>query len=128
MFLLNDKSLLKYKMLSQHLYLEDESSNEIMNKDKFESSEPCWDGYQVNHFELLRLFVLLIFYQNPLFYPLNPQEIESMETIIKWDDQFFEVDQIYNTTSDDDMHAAQDNFSRPSIRVKYNNQLIKLRF
>lgn len=49
-------------MLSQHLYLEDESSNEIMNKDKFESSEPCWDGYQVNHFELLRLFVLLIFY------------------------------------------------------------------
>ncbi|CAF1005308.1 unnamed protein product [Rotaria sordida] len=75
-----------------------ESSNTLTINDKIESSEPCWDGYQ-----------------NPLFYPLNSQDMDSMETILKWDDQFFEIDQLSNSTSDDDGIHIHDNFNRPSL-------------
>ncbi|CAF4135173.1 unnamed protein product, partial [Rotaria sp. Silwood2] len=79
------------------LYSDVESLNTITINDKIESSEPCWDGYQ-----------------NPLFYQLNSQDMDSMETILKWDDQFFEIDQLCNSTSDDDIHI-HDNFNRPSL-------------
>ncbi|CAF1248480.1 unnamed protein product [Rotaria sp. Silwood1] len=82
-----------------------ESLNTITIHDKIESSEPCWDGYQ-----------------NPLFYPLNSQDMDSMETILKWDDQFFEIDQLYNSTSDDDIHI-HDNFNRPSLRNNNSSSL-----
>ncbi|CAF3834286.1 unnamed protein product [Rotaria magnacalcarata] len=85
---------------------DDEPLNATINNDKIESSEPCWDGYQ-----------------NPLFYSLNPHDTDSMETALKWDDQFFEIDQLCNTTSDDDIHVHYDNFIRPSLRNNNSSSL-----
>ncbi|CAF1192107.1 unnamed protein product [Adineta steineri] len=83
-----DKSALSSAIVSN----ESESNNKVTISDKLEASEPCWDGYQ-----------------NPLFYPLNSQDIDSVETTLKWDDQFFEMDQSYNSTTDDEIHI-HDNF------------------
>ncbi|CAF1273357.1 unnamed protein product [Rotaria sp. Silwood1] len=65
------------------------SLNTIINE-KFESSEPCWDGYQ-----------------NPLFYHFNSQDMDSIETTLKWEDQFLEMDQPNNSSSDDEIHLNE---------------------
>ncbi|CAF1643968.1 unnamed protein product, partial [Adineta ricciae] len=69
-----------------------ESLTTVTTTDKIEASEPCWDGYQ-----------------SPLFYPLNSQDIDTIESTLKWDDQFFEMDQLYNSSSDDDIQHPTDN-------------------
>lgn len=61
--------------------------NAMISQEKVEGSEPCWDGYQ-----------------HPLYYPLNPHDIDSIETTLKWEDQFLEMDQPKNSSSDDDNH------------------------
>ncbi len=52
---------------------------------------------------------------------MNSQDIDSIETTLKWDEQFFEMDQLYNSTSDDEMHI-HDNFNhflRVNIQINY---------
>ncbi|CAF0732521.1 unnamed protein product [Rotaria sordida] len=66
-----------------------DSLHTIINE-KFESSEPCWDGYQ-----------------NPLFYRFNSQDMDSIETTLKWEDQFLEMDQPKNSSSDDEIHLNE---------------------
>ncbi|CAF4268512.1 unnamed protein product, partial [Rotaria sp. Silwood2] len=77
----------------QQIQLYDEngfnSLHTIINE-KFESSEPCWDGYQ-----------------NPLFYHFNSQDMDSIETTLKWEDQFLEMDQPNNSSSDDEIHLNE---------------------
>ena len=43
--------------------------------------------------------------------------MDSAETILQWDDQFFEIDQLYDSVSDDEKHV-HDQFNH-SLRVKY---------
>ncbi|CAF4736425.1 unnamed protein product [Rotaria socialis] len=69
-----------------------DSLNTIINE-KIESSEPCWDGYQ-----------------NPLFYHFNSQDMDSIETTLKWEDQFLEMDQPNYSSSDDDNYFNNENF------------------
>ncbi|CAF4994194.1 unnamed protein product, partial [Rotaria magnacalcarata] len=66
--------------------------NTVINE-KTESSEPCWDGYQ-----------------NPLFYRFNSQDMDSIETTLKWEDQFLEMDQPNYSSSDDDNYFNNENF------------------
>ncbi|UJR37883.1 hypothetical protein I4U23_030573 [Adineta vaga] len=70
-----------------------DSLNTIIMNDKMDGSEPCWDGYQ-----------------NPLFYPLNSHDIDSMETTLKWEDQFLEMD-LPNDSSSDNENYLIDNFN-----------------
>ncbi|CAM4802196.1 unnamed protein product [Rotaria magnacalcarata] len=69
-----------------------DSLNTVINE-KTESSEPCWDGYQ-----------------NPLFYRFNSQDMDSVETTLKWEDQFLEMDQPNYSSSDDDNYFNNENF------------------
>ncbi|CAF1366901.1 unnamed protein product [Adineta steineri] len=69
----------------------DSLSTIIMNE-KIEGSEPCWDGYQ-----------------NPLFYSLNSQDMDSIETTLKWEDQFLEMDQPNSSSSDNENYSYEYN-------------------
>ncbi|CAF1061378.1 unnamed protein product [Adineta ricciae] len=71
-----------------------DSLNTIIMGEKVDGSEPCWDGYQ-----------------NPLFYQLNSCDIDSMETTLKWEDQFLEMD-VPNDSSSDNENYFDDNFNR----------------
>ena len=64
----------------------------------------------------LRSVHLFYLFQSPLFYPLNSQDIDAIESTLKWDDQFFEMDQLYNSSSDDDIQHLPDN-SNHFLRV-----------
>ena len=49
--------------------------------------------------------------QNPLFYQLNSHDIDCMETEVKWEDQFLEMD-VPNDSSSDNENYFDDNFNR----------------